>query len=150
MGDEAALLDELAALYREVDDRYADVRCDRTTECCRFGITGREPQVTSIEAAALRVALARRGGALRPDKRALPLAGRGRDERACPLLDRSGRCAIYAARPLGCRTYHCARADIPDPPSRHELRDYVRRLQTIASQHRVDGDRPNALTAALR
>lgn len=33
----------------------------------------------------------------------LPYDGRGR----CPLLDEQGRCAIYAHRPLTCRTYDC-------------------------------------------
>ena len=148
MSDEPALLAQLSSLYAEVDARYLDARCAASTECCRFGITGREPQVTSIEVAALRAAIARRGGPLREGRRALPLEPT-RDEGTCPLLDRSGRCAVYAARPLGCRTFHCARAEVPSPPSRVELRGYVRRLQELALHHRREGDRPRALSAAL-
>jgi hypothetical protein len=41
--------EELLALYRQVDAAYAGASCDASTECCRFGITGREPMVTSVE-----------------------------------------------------------------------------------------------------
>jgi uncharacterized protein len=148
VSEEPALIAQLSSLYAEVDARYVDARCPASTECCRFGITGREPQVTSIELAALRAAIARRGGPLRESRRALPLTP-ARDEGACPLLDHSGRCAVYAARPLGCRTFYCARADVPSPPSRAELRGYVRRLQELAARHSRDGDRPRALRSAL-
>jgi mRNA interferase RelE/StbE len=51
---ERALLAELTALYRDVDGIFEGARCEASTECCRFGITGREPQVTSVEIALLR------------------------------------------------------------------------------------------------
>jgi uncharacterized protein len=145
--DERALRD-LRALYAEVDSRYADARCPATSECCRFGMTGREPQVTSVEVALLRRALAVRGGMLSKRKRALPLTANARAERICPLLDQRGRCAVYHARPLGCRTFYCARAEL-DPPARAELRGFVHALQAIAVRHQRDGDRPRALTTAL-
>ena len=57
---ERALFDELAALYTEVDARLASSSCPASTECCRFGVTGREPYVTSVELAYLGVDGARR------------------------------------------------------------------------------------------
>src|SRR5687767_7578109 len=90
------LLDELRALYREVDELYAGWSCPSSTECCRFGVTGRQPYVTSIELSAVRQALARRGAPLAPNKRALPITKDEERERICPMLDRGNRCAIYA------------------------------------------------------
>src|SRR5262245_15496874 len=85
-----ASLTELRALYARVDAMYADWSCPGSTECCRFGLTGRQPYVTGVELRLVRHALARRGGPLAPRRRALPIA-RGDAERVCPLLDRSGR-----------------------------------------------------------
>src|SRR4051794_41619305 len=109
----AALLRDLDAVYRDADATFAGWTCPASTECCRFGITGREPYVTSIEALAIRRAIAARGGVqswkrVRPSG-ALKVHRKG-DERACPLLTEAGRCAIYADRPLGCRTFYCDRA----------------------------------------
>jgi hypothetical protein len=153
---EDALLEELNALYRAADALFEGASCESSSECCRFGVTGREPQVTSIEVAALRRALGARGGPLPDKRRALPLASavlgpaRGKDERTCPLLDRAGRCAVYARRPLGCRTFYCQRADLPHPPSRKELQALVRELQTLAARHQRDGEKPRGLTSVLR
>ena len=144
----AAAVEALRDLYRDVDRIYQHARCDSSTECCRFGVTGREPQVTSVEVALLRAALAKRGGPLSVKRRALPLHARA-DERTCPLLERSGRCSVYDARPLGCRTYYCERAQLLSTPKRDELRAIVRRLQAIALRHQPQGDRPQALTRAL-
>lgn len=142
-------VEELEALYGDVDALYEGARCEASSECCRFGLTGREPQVTSVELALLRRAIAARGGKLSPKRRALPMA-RARDaERICPLLDAEGRCSVYAARPLGCRTFYCRRAELPSAPSRRELQQLVRRLQTIALRHEPRGDRPRGLTSAL-
>lgn len=147
---EDSLLSELQALYARADDLFAGASCAVSTECCRFGITGREPQVTSLELALVRRALAARGGALQGKKRALPLAQSNvRDERTCPMLDTQGKCSIYTARPLGCRTFFCHRADVPAPPSRRELKDLVRDLQLLASRHTREGDKARAFTAAL-
>lgn len=149
MSEGERALEELERLYAQVDSHYAGARCPSTSECCRFGITGREPQVTSVEVALLRRALAQRGGALSKRRRALPMTPDARTERICPLLDQHGRCSVYAARPLGCRTFYCARAELDAPP-RAELREFVRRLQAIALCHQRDGDRPRALTSALQ
>jgi Fe-S-cluster containining protein len=146
-GREQELLGELRALYREVDALYAGASCEASSECCRFGITGREPQVTSLELLLVQKAIAARGGMLK--KRALPITQEGERERMCPLLDRQSRCSVYEARPLGCRTFYCSRATLPHEPSRQELAAIVRRLQELASAHETDGDRPRALSRAL-
>src|SRR5581483_7337115 len=110
--DENELLAELGALYGRVDALYEGASCPSSTECCRFGLTGREPYVTSIEIAALKRAVARRGGPLSAKRRALPIAGTAA-ERTCPFLDGSGRCSVYDSRPFGCRTFYCDRATVP-------------------------------------
>lgn len=138
-----ALLGELAALYAEVDRAHEGWSCPASTECCRFGITGREPYVTSIELAALRRAVARRGGTLSTKRRALPMA---RDERTCAFLDREGRCSVYASRPLGCRTFFCERASGPARIPRTMLVEWSRRVQSIAARHEPGGDRTRPLS----
>lgn len=149
MTDDAALLAELAALYREVDALYAGWSCPSTTECCRFGMIGRQPYVTSIELAALQRGLARRGAPLAPKKRALPITADGESERICPMLDRSGLCTVYADRPFGCRTFYCDRATRGPRATREELRDAVRKLQDLAARHALGGDQPRPLVRAL-
>jgi uncharacterized protein len=145
-----ALLTELAEVYRDADAAFDGWTCPSSTECCRFGITGREPYVTSIELAAVRRAIAARGGT-KAWKRAhlsLPLASAS-DERPCPLLTEEGRCAVYASRPLGCRTFYCDRA-APAAPVRHrEISAFVRRIQAIAARHEQGGDQGRPLTRAL-
>jgi Fe-S-cluster containining protein len=139
------LLDELRRLYVDVDARYEGVTCPGSTECCRFGMTGRQPYLTSIEAALIRRALAQQGFAGRklPRWKRLPLV-RERDERPCPLLDGDGRCSVYAARPLGCRTFYCERA-AGDLPRRSELRTLLRRLQGLAERYERGGERARPL-----
>ena len=152
------LLGELAAVFRDADAAFEGWSCSASTECCRFGITGREPYVTSIELLAVRRAVAALGGA-RAYKRAvgaaagasgshrsLPLA---RDERPCPLLTSEGRCAVYASRPLGCRTFYCDAADKGAPVRHKEINGLVRRVQTIAARHEPGGDQGRPLTRAL-
>jgi uncharacterized protein len=147
--DDVALLAELAALYREVDALYAGWSCPGTTECCRFGVTGRQPYVTSIELAAVRRAIARRGAPLARAKRALPITRDEEQERICPMLDRNNRCSIYADRPLGCRTFYCERATRGENGTRAELQDIVRKLQDLAARHSLGGDQARPLTRAL-
>lgn len=146
--EDVARLDELSAIYRDAEARFAGSRCPGSTECCRFSITGREPYLTSIEVLAVRRALSRRGGPLRPKRRALPLL---RDEeRICPMLDQHGRCSVYADRPLGCRTFWCHRAEHDDgAASQSELNELVRRVQTVAAAHRTRGDQGRPLTRAF-
>src|SRR3954447_17193827 len=102
------LLSALESALESADQVFSGWSCPASTECCRFGVTGREPYVTSIELAAIHRAIGARGGP-RSWKRAsalgeprppgaLPLV---QDERRCPLLNVEGRCSIYASRPLG-------------------------------------------------
>jgi len=155
------LLTSLAEVYRDADALHAGWSCPASTECCRFGITGREPYVTSIELLAVRRAIAARGGT-RSWKRA-PAAARdaegastGRialpvvaEERTCPLLCASGRCAVYEARPLGCRTFYCDRAGPGGKVKQREVNALVRRIQEIAAKHEAGGDRGRPLARAL-
>ncbi|MFT3772202.1 MAG: YkgJ family cysteine cluster protein [Minicystis sp.] len=155
------LLAELAAIYEDADALYWGWSCPASTECCRFGITGREPYVTSIELLAVRRAIAARGGQ-RAWKRA-PVVARDpegtstsrvalpvvTEERTCPLLDASGRCAAYASRPLGCRTFFCDRADAPGKVKQRDVNALVRRIQDLAAKHEPGGDKGRPLTRAL-
>ena len=155
------LLAELADVYRDADALFWGWSCPASTECCRFGITGREPYVTSIELAALRRALAARGG-MRSWKRA-PAVGRDpegtstsrvplpviTEERTCPMLDVQGRCAAYEARPLGCRTFFCDRAEAGGKVKQRDVNTLVRRIQDIAARHEPSGDKGRPLTRAL-
>ncbi|MDI1449704.1 YkgJ family cysteine cluster protein [Polyangium sp. 6x1] len=156
----AGLLDELTALYREVDASFAGQTCPASTECCRFGVTGREPYVTSIELALVQRAIAARGGARALGRTPPPLAdvedtSRGKrrlttlDERVCPLLDENGRCAIYASRPFGCRTYWCERATSPAGVDQRAINAFVRRIKDLAARHAPEGDLGRPLTRAL-
>jgi uncharacterized protein len=143
------LLDELRSLYERVDALYAGWSCDDSTECCRFGITGRQPYVTAIELSLIRHALARGGAALTPRRRALPITQDAESERMCPLLDRSGRCSVYAERPLGCRTFYCGRAQRGPGPSHEDLRELVRELEGIAARHELGGELARPIMLAL-
>lgn len=146
---QAALERELLALYDEVDGRYAGHRCPGSTECCRFAITGREPYVTSIEIAVLSRAVAARGGPLSDKRRALPLAQSRDAERTCPLLGKDQRCSVYAARPLGCRTFWCERVERDEVVRQPVINDFVRRVRAIAARHREGGENGRLLTRAL-
>ncbi len=161
----AAMFEELATIYREVDEAFVGQTCPASTECCRFGVTGREPYVTTIEFALVSRAIAARGGA-----RALgrtpppPLSGnadaeggaaRGKrrlttvDEGLCPLLDETGRCSVYASRPLGCRTYWCERAIGTTGVDQRAINGFVRRIKDLAARHAPAGDLGRPLTRAL-
>jgi hypothetical protein len=131
---DAHWLGELRALYARVDALYAGWSCPSSTECCRFGITGRQPYLTAIEALAIRHALARRGGELAPKRRALPIMFDAERERVCPL---------------GCRTFYCARAERGIGPEREQLRELTRALQRMAAAYRLGGDQPRPLTHIL-
>lgn len=96
-------------ILRDADAATAGMTCDASTTCCRFGVTGREPYLTGAEWA-LVVAEVKRQGRKMPT---LDVRAADADER-CPFLDDGGRCRVYAARPLGCRTFFCERARGPD------------------------------------
>ena len=116
-GSRSARAPELLALrelYARIDRELEGWGCDTSTDCCRFGVTGREPYPTAVEVAELERAVRARGGL--PKRRSLPVASstsKGRDERRCSLLGDDGRCLVYASRPFGCRTFFCERARGP-------------------------------------
>jgi Fe-S-cluster containining protein len=129
-------LEEVRAVYRELENRPVERACTRRTECCHFKLTGRTPQLTRGEAIVAARALRAAG------RKALP----ERDDGACPLLRADGACLIYQDRPFGCRTHFCAAAG--GPYARSEVLDLIRRLEVIDG--RLEGDGPRALPAALR
>jgi Fe-S-cluster containining protein len=101
--------DKLAALWQKVDAFFARARgahgaaitchagCDA---CChrRFSVTG-------VEADALRRHLGALSEAAREALRARAVAG---DPSRCAALGDDGRCGVYEARPLICRTHGLA------------------------------------------
>jgi Fe-S-cluster containining protein len=130
----ADLLGELSRVYAELDARLEGFGCDASTDCCHFERTRREPWVTDLEWALVSKALGRLGGrdaVAAKNRRALPLAGEGR----CPLLDSEGRCAVYAARPLGCRTFFCERIQGPGRLPRDAVRDALREIQGLSERY---------------
>lgn len=112
------------ALLRQVDQDLEGVRCEAATDCCRFQVTGREPWLTRVEWE-LVLGEVRRQGRRLPD---LPDDEDGR----CPFLDQAARCQVYGARPLGCRTHFCERAQ-PAPPRLGEFREVARRLAELST-----------------
>lgn len=151
---------DLMALYEEVDHAFTLASCPASTECCRFGVTGREPYVTSIELAVLERAIGARGGArvlrrspppLEQNNDAKPAPKRLQlvDERVCPMLDVAGRCVVYQARPFGCRTFFCERATDADHVGQREINEFVRRIKVLASAHAAGGDVGRPLMRAL-
>lgn len=101
-----ALVHKVTTFCETQSERYrADMACGPgCSSCCHAWLS-----VCAVEEQALRAAVA----ALPSDKREA-LAARGRSELAreqrgeheprCALLDPDGRCAVYAQRPLVCRT----------------------------------------------
>ena len=119
----------LRAIYGAVDRALEGWSCETSTDCCRFGITGREPYTTAVELLELDRAVRARGGL--PKRRTLPLAG----ERRCALLGDDGRCLVYASRPLGCRTFFCDRATGPEArPPRDVLAAAARDIADLSSR----------------
>jgi Fe-S-cluster containining protein len=129
-------LEEVRAVYRELESRPIERACLRRTECCQFKLTGRTPQLTRGEAILAARALRASG------RKALPERGDG----ACPLLRENGACMIYPDRPFGCRTHFCAAAG--GPYARNEVLDLIRRLE--AADATLGGTGPRALPNAVR
>ena len=83
-------------------------------------------------------------------ERRLPVAWDEPDAGRCPMLDaRTGRCRIYASRPLGCRTFYCDRAAWGEAVRQRDVNALVRRIQDLAARHQPDGDRGRLLRRAL-
>jgi hypothetical protein len=123
------------AILAQADQMLAGWTCDASTECCRFSITGREPSVTQAEWALLEREIARQG-------RRMPKVPDDDDGR-CPFLNTQGRCGVYSARPLGCRTFYCERASGPHKVKPRDLRELARDLDDASDYGAGDrGARP--------
>lgn len=129
-------LQEVRAVYRELEARPIERACLRRTECCHFKLTGRTPQLTRGEAILAAKALRASGRKTMPE----------REDGACPLLRENGACMIYQDRPFGCRTHFCAAAG--GPYARTDVLDLIRRLEAVDT--RLDGNGPRALPGAVR
>lgn len=124
-------LEEVRAVYRELENRPVERACLRRTECCQFKLTGKTPYLTKGEAVLAADAFRATGR-----KEFLP-----REDGACPMLHlETGRCLIYEARPFGCRTHFCAAAG--GPYARADVLDLIRRLERADAALGGDGGRP--------
>jgi Fe-S-cluster containining protein len=119
-------------ILHEADALLEGFGCDASTDCCRFGVTGREPWLTAAEFELLEHGIRASG------RRLADVAKRGAQseadddgEQRCPLLSDAGRCLVYAARPLGCRTFFCERARGPGPQPHKALRALPQRLEGL-------------------
>jgi Fe-S-cluster containining protein len=129
-------LDEVRAIYRELDSRPVERFCERRTECCQFKLTGQTPQLTKGEALVAVKALRATGRTKLPE----------RSDGACPMLNPAGKCLIYEGRPFGCRTHFCAAAG--GPYARREVLDLIRRLEEV--DHQLGGDGPLPIESAIK
>lgn len=87
------------AFFARVEHRHGDdMQCATgCADCCHVRLT-----VTSVEAAAIRAHLA----ALPPARRAaIAASAAAAPDDLCAALDADGRCRIYAARPVVCRSH---------------------------------------------
>ena len=126
---------EALAVLHDADRARDGWSCESSAECCQFAVTGREPYLTEAEWDLLAAEIARQG-------RRVPAMPESRD---CPFLSKELRCTVYAARPLGCRTFYCHRASGPHVP-RRELADLARRLEVLSQD---DGGKARSLTTWL-
>ncbi len=121
---------EIKAIYQALSERVLERACTMRTECCQFLLTGKTPMLTKGEAS-----FAATGVRASGRKKLTP-----RDDGACPMLGRNGRCTIYAHRPFGCRTHFCAAAGGPYP--RRAVADLIQRLEALDEKLGGDGPRP--------
>src|SRR6478736_7654846 len=73
----AIALEEVRAVYRDLEKRPVERFCERRTECCQFKRTGQTPLLTKGEALLAAKALRATGRAKLPE----------RADGACPMLD---------------------------------------------------------------
>ena len=130
---------ETRALYRLADQAYLGFSCPASGECCQLTRTGRPPWLWPSE---WRLLVA---------KRPVPPA---RADGGCPFLDESGvRCAVYADRALGCRTFFCPRRKGPSREPAELMATLLSRLEAVNQRAWPDvaGPRPMLeLAAAAR
>lgn len=98
-GEYQKLIGKVHAFFARVTERYPQsLACaSGCSDCCQGGLS-----VTAVEAQAITVALR----AMSPGQRdhVLTLAARPPGP-SCAALDAAGRCSIYAARPVVCRSH---------------------------------------------
>ena len=131
-----AALEEVRAIYAELDRRPLERQCQSTAQCCHFRLTGRTPQLTLGEA------LCAAQGVRASGRKAL----KPHPDGACPLLGKDSRCTIYAHRPFGCRTHFCQPAGGMYP--RKHIADLIHRLESLDEQLGGDGSRDLAPAVA--
>lgn len=115
-------LSRALAVLQEADAALDGWTCPASTECCRFSITGREPWLTEVEWLLVAAEVARQG-------RKLPATP---SDGTCPFLTKEGRCSVYSARPLGCRTFYCDRASGPGSYPRPTVSRLPRELDALS------------------
>ena len=127
------------AIYAELAQRPIQRDCINRTECCQFKLTGATPYLTLGEAIVAAKGLKAAGRTQLPP----------REDGACPMLKRDGKCMIYLSRPFGCRTHFCQAAGGAYP--RREVVDLIRRLEEIDGRNGGNGALPiqGAVEAAL-
>ena len=132
-----AAMGEVRAVYEDLAARPAERDCQSRTECCRFRLTGRTPQLTRGEALVAAAGWRAAGRKGIPEDNA--------SDGACPFLGKNGRCGIYRDRPFGCRTHFCAAAG--GMLERAAIIDLIRRLETV--DEILGGDGPKPLLNAI-
>jgi Fe-S-cluster containining protein len=130
-------IQQVRAVYADLEKRPVERLCVRRTECCQFKLTGEVPYLTEGEALVTADALR----ALGQTKLSAKTDG------TCPLLDsQTGMCQVYESRPFGCRTHFCGAAG--GPYKRREVVDLIRRLEDI--DHALGGVGPRSLPVAVK
>ncbi len=120
------LRNETNAIYRKADALFSPFSCSGTSECCQLAVTKREPWLWPSEWLVLLELL-------RTENRAVPGA---RADGACRFLNCEGtRCTVYAARPLGCRTFFCHRIRGPEQQPTAALDALMQKLGAINCEH---------------
>jgi hypothetical protein len=123
------------AVYDALAHRAIERACVRSSNCCRFQLTGKTPYLTKGEALVAARAYRATGRTTLPD----PPDG------SCPMLDAAGRCVIYNDRPFACRTHFCAAAG--GPYARRDVLDLIRILEEI--DHTLGGSGPIPIQRAI-
>ena len=123
--------EDIEAIYRDAEAALPARNCQRTTRCCRFAETGREPYVTRAEVDYLFAVLRAQG-------RKMPLL---RSDGSCPFLGNDEKtCTVYEGRPFGCRTNFCREAG--GAVTAQEMREPLARLKALDEVLGGDGPRP--------
>lgn len=129
-------VNEVKAVYAELNNLSVERNCELRTGCCNFKLTGKTPYLTKGEALVAAKAVRAAG------RKELPV----REDGACPLLHpRTSRCMIYNDRPFGCRTHFCEAAG--GDYARKDVIDLIHRLEKVDDD--LIGKGPQRLTVAI-